>query len=87
MTDWQEIPQTDFTDPDPIRLIATAYIDEPAMAPLADTAEDLAVLEALEGLTSRRRALAMPLPAGLPMLIGALGAFGLAGWRWKRERT
>ncbi|MCA1299392.1 RES family NAD+ phosphorylase [Stappia indica] len=65
MTDRQDIPQTDFTDPDTIRLIATAHIDEPAMAPLADTAEDLAVLEALEGLTSRRRALAMPLPAGL----------------------
>ncbi len=36
------------------------------------------------GLISGRNAV-VPVPAGLPMLMGALGAFGLAGWRWKRD--
>ena len=57
--------QRPFTEPDTIRLISTAYIDEPAMAPLADTAQDLEVLEMLEGLTSPRRTPAVALPAGL----------------------
>lgn len=55
----------DFTDPATIRLISTAYIDEPALTPLADDAADLAILEALEGLTSARRAPRFPVPGGL----------------------
>ena len=55
----------DFTDPNTIRLISTAYIDEPAMRPLADSADDLAVLEEIEGLTSARRSLNLPVPGGL----------------------
>jgi hypothetical protein len=59
------LPETVFTDPETIRLISTAYIDEPALAPLSDDADGLDFLEQLESLTSRRQGLGMPLPAGL----------------------
>lgn len=57
--------QVEFTDPKTVRLIPTAYIDEPAMAPLADDEDDLAILEEIEGLTSARRSLTLPIPGGL----------------------
>lgn len=60
-----DLPVRPFADPATIRLISTAYIDEPAMAPLVDDAGDLAVLEALEGLTSARRMPRLPVPDGL----------------------
>lgn len=59
------VPEVDFTDAHTIRLISTAHIDEPALAPLADDAADLAILEELEAQTSSRRSKTMPLPAGL----------------------
>ncbi|MCY0094197.1 RES family NAD+ phosphorylase [Hoeflea ulvae] len=37
-----------------VRLIPTAYYKPPVLTPLVNNAEDLAVLEALEGLTSQR---------------------------------
>ncbi|AKI01454.1 RES domain-containing protein [Hoeflea sp. IMCC20628] len=37
-----------------VRLIPTAYYKPPVLTPLVNDAEDLAVLEALEGLTSQR---------------------------------
>ncbi|WP_424968397.1 RES family NAD+ phosphorylase [Dinoroseobacter sp. S375] len=61
----EDLNQVDFTDPTTIRLISTAYIDEPAMAPLADDEDDLAVLEEIEGLTSARRTVTLPVPGGL----------------------
>lgn len=60
-----DLAQVEFTDPKTVRLIPTAYIDEPAMAPLADDANDLAILEELEGLTSARQSLTLPIPGGL----------------------
>ncbi|KAA0972086.1 RES family NAD+ phosphorylase [Aureimonas fodinaquatilis] len=48
------IAVTQFHDPATVRLIATAYIDEPALAPLVDSEAELAILEKLEGLTSAR---------------------------------
>lgn len=48
------IPEIHFTDPTTIRLISTAYINEPAVAPLADDDDDREILEALEGLTAAR---------------------------------
>lgn len=59
------IPTTNFTDPSTIRLISKAYIDEPALAPLADGEEDLAFLAEIEGLTSGRLQRAIPLPSGV----------------------
>ena len=41
----EDLDQVDFTDPTTVRLISTAYIDEPAMAPLADDEDDFAILE------------------------------------------
>ncbi|MEM7213714.1 MAG: RES family NAD+ phosphorylase [Pseudomonadota bacterium] len=61
----EDLDQVDFTDPTTIRLISTAYIDEPAMAPLVDDADDLAILEEIEGLTSARRTITLPVPGGL----------------------
>ena len=61
----EDLDQVDFTDPTTIRLISTAYIGEPAMAPLADDKDDLAILEEIEGLTSARRTVMLPVPGGL----------------------
>lgn len=60
-----DLEEVEFTAPSTIRLISTAYIDEPAMAPLADDADDLAILEEIEGLTSARLAVTLPIPGGL----------------------
>lgn len=60
-----DLEEVEFTDPATVRLISTAYIDEPAMAPLADNDEDLAILEAIEGLTSARQTANLPIPGGL----------------------
>jgi hypothetical protein len=45
---------TEIVEPSTIRLISTAYITEPALAPLYDTEEERRVLEALEGMSSAR---------------------------------
>lgn len=55
-----DVPVRDFTDPATCRLISTAYIGEPALAPLADSEDALAILEQLEGMTSARTGLARP---------------------------
>lgn len=65
MIDPHQVPVTQFTDPDTIRLISTAYIDEPAMLPLADDPDELAFLEELESMTSTRQGRGLPLPAGV----------------------
>jgi|TARA_R100000501_G_scaffold14778_1_gene26820 hypothetical protein len=46
-------------------MISTAYLNEPAMQPLADTDAALEVLERLEGKTSLRLNDDIPLPAGV----------------------
>ena len=58
------IPETDFVEGRTVRLISTAYVDEPAVAPLADGDEEEAILNALEGLTSARLG-ASALPLGV----------------------
>jgi len=55
----------EFTEPATIRLVSTAYIDEPAMKPLSDNEADLDVLADIEGLTSSRRSINLPVPGGL----------------------
>lgn len=65
MIDPNQIPVTQFTAPATIRLISTAYIDEPAMQPLADNSDELAFLEELEGMTSARHGSVMPLPSAV----------------------
>ena len=60
-----DLTSIEFTDPKTVRLISTAYIDEPAMAPLADGEEDLAILEEIEGMTSARQTINVPIPGGL----------------------
>jgi hypothetical protein len=53
---------TDIAENDTIRLISTAYIDEPAMAPLADDEADLDFLAEIERKTSMRQNEDLPLP-------------------------
>ena len=65
MTKASDLPQVEFTDPKTVRLISTAYIDEPAMKPLADDEHELKILEEIEGLTSARRSFSIPVPGGL----------------------
>ena len=60
-----DLAQVEFTDPKTVRLISTAYIDEPAMAPLVDNDDELAILEELEGLTSARQSVTLTTPGGL----------------------
>ncbi|WP_215907521.1 RES family NAD+ phosphorylase [Thalassospira marina] len=55
----------DFVADSTIRLIPTAYIDEPALGPLADDDEELDLLAEIEGLTSARLQPPLPLPGGL----------------------
>ncbi len=59
------IPITEFQQPETVRLISTAFIDEPAMAPLADDPGELGFLEDLEGRTSTRRGGEIILPPGV----------------------
>ena len=65
MTSASNLEMVEFTDPSTIRLISTACIEEPAMAVLADNEEDLAVLEEIEGLTSSRQSVNLPVSGGL----------------------
>jgi hypothetical protein len=46
----------EIADPATVRLISTAYIIEPALAPLCDTEDELGILEALEAMSSARLA-------------------------------
>ena len=65
MIDPSQVPVVQFTEPDTIRLISTAYIDEPAMQPLVDDPEELAFLEELESMTTARQGRGLPLPSGV----------------------
>ena len=65
MIDVASVPTIPFNQPDTVRLISTAYIDEPAMAPMADDQGELEFLEELEGLTSARRRGDVMLPPGV----------------------
>lgn len=56
---------TDVAEPNTIRLINTAYINEPAMAPLADSDTELDYLAEIERKTSMRQNEDIPLPPGV----------------------
>lgn len=58
------IQQIHFTDPTTVRLISTAYITEPAVAPLADDQDEIDILTALEAATSARSS-PIALPPGV----------------------
>lgn len=71
---------TPFVDADTIRLISTAYIDEPALKPLCDGDDELAILTALEGLTSARLSrVALPIGVSPSELLNE--SFGY-GWTY-----
>jgi hypothetical protein len=63
--DISEIPTRDVFEPNTIRLIGTAYIDEPAMAPLANSEAELEFLAEIEGLTSKGLGSDIPIPSDL----------------------
>lgn len=65
MSNIDAFPTVPFNQPNTIRLISTAYIDEPAMQPLADNNDELDILEQLEGLTSARGGGELSLPLNL----------------------
>lgn len=60
-----DLPVREFVEANTTRLISTAYIDEPALAPLVDDKDELAFLEELEGLSSSRLGLPDFIPAGV----------------------
>ena len=60
-----DLETVNFTLSDTIRLISTAYIDEPALSPLVDDEDDLRFIEEIEGLTSSRRGTGIPIPPGV----------------------
>lgn len=59
------LPLIELVEPATIRMISTAYIDEPAMQPLADTEAAMELLERIERKTSLRQNEDMPLPPGV----------------------
>lgn len=65
MINVSDLPVCDFVEANTTRLISTAYIGEPALAPLADDEDELAILEELEGLSSSRRGLPDFIPDGV----------------------
>ncbi len=81
MIDLASIPQRDFTSPTVGRLISTAYIEEPALKPLADSDAELVVLEDLEGLPSARRTTQIPRPRGIAPEELVIAAHGY-GWTY-----
>lgn len=65
MSSIEAFSQVHFEIDNTIRLIPSAYINEPAMQPLVDTDEELDFLSEIEGLTSSRRSPQLPVPDGL----------------------
>ena len=65
MIDLAAIPVVRFTEQTTIRLIATAYIDEPALSPLVDDDGDLDVVEDIEMMTSARHDAFGAVPPGV----------------------
>ena len=65
MIDLAAIPVVRFTEQTTIRLIATAYIDEPALSPLVDDDGDLDVVEDIEMMTSARHDTFGAVPPGV----------------------
>ena len=67
-----------FTQSDTVRLISTAYIDEPALLPLVDDEDALQFIEEIEALTSSRRQTGIPLPSGVDPkeLLGEADGYG-----------
>lgn len=59
------VPVVPFKQRDTIRLISTAYIDEPVLTPLVDDEDELEFLASIEELTSSRQNTGMPLPSGV----------------------
>ncbi|WP_020591368.1 RES family NAD+ phosphorylase [Kiloniella laminariae] len=64
-SDPADFPLVSFGEQNTCRLISTAYLNEPALQPLADDEADLAILEELEMMTSPRHQSLVALPAGL----------------------
>ncbi len=60
-----DLQSRDFTSNHTIRLIPTAYIDEPALSPLADSDDELDLLAEIEGLTSARLQPPLSIPGGV----------------------
>lgn len=59
------LPVVDFVNGSTIRLISTAYITEPALAPLVDSEEEQRILEEVEAMTSARQGSIVSVPAGV----------------------
>jgi len=75
------LPLAEVVEPATIRLISTAYIDDPAMTPLADTEDALAFLEEIERKTSMRQNEDMPLPSDVRQDELLTSAYGY-GWTY-----
>lgn len=71
-------PTIDLAEPRTIRLISTAHIQEPAMAPLVDDQGALDFIAGIERQTSMRQDVEMPLPSGVRRaeLLGEASGYG-----------
>lgn len=75
------LPLVELIEPATVRMISTAYIEEPAMQPLADTDAALQFLEGIERKTSIRQNEEMPLPPGVTKGELLTPAYGY-GWTY-----
>jgi hypothetical protein len=78
LIDIAKIPVVDFIEQTTVRLISSAYIKEPALAPLADNSDDLSILEDIEIQTSSRHNsfIALPLGVNPAELLSSFHGFG-----------
>ena len=60
-----DLPVRDIVEPTTVRLVTASYLDNPAMAALADDPSELAILEEIEGLTSTRTPSSPMVPSGI----------------------
>lgn len=60
-----DLPVREVVEPATVRLVTAGYVDEPAMALLADDPSERAVLEEIEGLTSSLLPSSWTVPAGI----------------------
>lgn len=61
----EDLPVRDLIEPATVRLVTAGYLNQSALALLADDPSELAILEEIEGLTSALTPLAPAVPAGI----------------------
>ena len=60
-----DLPVRDVVEPATVRLVTAGYLDQPAMALLADNPAEVAILKEIEGLTSAEAPSSPAVPSGI----------------------